>query len=154
VRENLLTIMVGPSGAGKTRYSKHMQGYVSSDDLRGEYCGGDFSAQDRNEDVFTALDRIAKARLDSGLPVCIDATNLRRRDRLARVALAPAGTTVRYVVVDRPLAAKLADRGWRPAWLVEKYHERMQSALRDILAGDGLPHVVVEDLRIQERVAA
>lgn len=154
VRDCLLTIMVGPPAAGKSTYARGMRGYISSDELRGEYCGGDFSAQDRNDDVFTALHRIAKARLDSGLPVCIDATNIRRRNRLDCVSLAPAGTKVRYVVIDRPLPVKLADRGWRPEWLIEKYHQRMQSALKDILSGDGLPHVVVEDLRAQERAAA
>lgn len=152
-RDNLLTIMVGPSGAGKSSYARGMAGYISSDELRSEYCSGDFSAQDRNDDVFTALHRIAKARLDSGLPVCIDATNLRRRDRLACVALAPAGTTVRYVVIDRPLTDKVRDGGWRneviigDQTLVEVHHWRFQSALRDILKGDGLPNVSVVDLR-------
>lgn len=146
-RDPLLTIMVGPSGAGKSRYARGMAGYISSDDLRAEYCGGDFSAQDRNDDVFTALHRIAKARLDCGLPVTIDATNLRRRDRLACVALAPAGAGVQYIVVDRPLEEKLADRGWRPEWLIERHHDRMQSALKDILRGDGLSNVKVLDRR-------
>lgn len=156
----LLTLMVGPSGAGKTHYAKGLPGYISSDELRAEYTGSK-QDQTRNDDVFTALHRIAKARLSSGLPVCIDATNLRRRDRLACVALAPVGATVSYVVIDRPLAAKHADAGWRADVvvrdkpLVEYHHERFQSALRDILAGDGLPNVNVVDLRVDDwRVAA
>lgn len=149
VCDPLLTIMVGPSGAGKSLWASHNStdgAYLSSDQLRSEYCG-DFRDQSRNDDVFAALHRIAKARLDSGLPVTIDATNLRRRDRLACVALAPLEAGVRYVVVDRPLDEKLRDRGWRPEELVRKHHERMQSSLRDILAGDGLPNVNVVDLR-------
>lgn len=145
----LLTIMVGPSGAGKSDWARGSAGYVSSDELRAEYCG-DFTRQDRNDDVFAALHRIAKARLDSGLPVTIDATNLRRRDRLACVALAPIGAGVRYVVIDRPLADKIATRGWRPEELIRKHHERMQACLRDVLAGDGLPQIKVLDLRVME----
>ncbi|MGG7534652.1 AAA family ATPase [Rhizobium sp. 12,4] len=155
VAETLLTVMVGPSGAGKSTWVKEnvpSWQALSSDWLRFEYTGG-IEDQSRNDDVFTALHRIAKARLDSGLPVCVDATNLRRRDRLACVALAPAGTRVRYVVIDRPLAEKKASAGWRETIevqgkpLVEYHHERFQSALRDILAGDGLPNVHVIDLR-------
>lgn len=154
VCDPLLTIMVGPSGAGKSMWLKGRDMFVvSSDALRHEYCG-DFRKQDRNDDVFTALHRIAKARLDSGLPVTIDATNLRRRDRLACVALAPQGAGVRYVVIDRPLAEKLRDRAWRPEELVRKHHERMQSVVRDVLAGDGLPNVNVIDLRVDDWRAA
>ena len=147
-----LTLMVGPSGAGKSRYAEGLPGYLSSDDLRREYTG-DHRLQTRNDDVFTALHRIAKARLDSGLPVCIDATNLRRRDRLACVALAPVGAPIEYVVIDRPLADKHRDAGWRDTVevqgkpLVEYHHERFQSALKDIMSGDGLPNVRVIDLR-------
>lgn len=142
----LLTLMVGPSGAGKSTWCRLSDGLISTDELRYEYTGL-VTDQSRNDDVFLALHRIAKARLDSGLPVTIDATNLRRRDRLACVALAPVGAKVRYVVVDRPLADKLATRDWRPEELVRKHHERMQSALKDILAGDGMPQVEVHDLR-------
>lgn len=142
----LLTLMVGPAGAGKTAACREWEGRISTDELRYHYTGS-IADQSRNDDVFLALHRLAKARLDSGLRVTIDATNLRRRDRLACVSLAPAGAKVRYVVVDRPLADKLADRGWRPEELVRKHHERMQSALKDILAGDGLPNITVSDLR-------
>lgn len=146
----LLTLMVGPAGAGKSTWVKdnaYSWETLSSDFLRFEMTGAS-DDQSRNDDVFLALHRLAKARLDSGLPVTIDATNLRRRDRLACVSLAPAGAAVRYVVIDRPLAEKLATRGWRPEELVRKHHERMQSSLRDILAGDGMPNVSVLDLRI------
>lgn len=156
----ILTLMVGPSGAGKTRYAKGLPGYISSDELRAEYTGN-LRDQSRNDDVFTALHRMAKARLSCGLPVTIDATNLRRRDRLACVALAPVGARIRYVVIDRPLAEKTRDGGWRndvmigEKTLVEAHHERMQSALRDIMAGDGLHNVHVIDLRVNDwRVAA
>lgn len=159
VKETLLTIMVGPSGAGKTSISDHRAGYISSDALRSEYCGN-IEDQSRNDDVFEALHRIAKARLDCGLPVTIDATNLRRRDRLACAALAPAGTRVKYMVVDRPLAEKVRDGSWRneimigEKSLIEVHHERMQSVLKDVMRGDGLPHVDVVDMRASQKVTA
>lgn len=148
----LLTLMVGPSGAGKTTWCRDWEGRISSDDLRYHYTGC-ISDQSRNADVFTALHRIAKARLSCGLPVVIDATNLVRRDRLACVSLAPAGAPIRYVVIDRPLDEKVRDGGWRNGvmigdkTLVEMHHERMQSGLKHILAGDGLPNVTVVDER-------
>jgi hypothetical protein len=148
----LLTLMVGPSGAGKSTWASGLPGYISSDELRREFTGS-IQDQSRNEDVFTALHRIAKARLESGLPVTIDATNLRRRDRLACVALAPAESGVRYVVIDRPIHDKRRDGGWRNnvvingKTLIEVHHERFQSGLRDIMAGDGLPNVFVLDQR-------
>ena len=40
-----------------------------------------------------------------------------------------------------------AARGWLPEWLIEKHHRTMQSVLKDVLNGDGLPNVDVIDLR-------
>lgn len=152
--ETLLTLLVGPSGAGKSTYAAQYPAswVLSTDGLRDEYCG-DYRDQSRNDDVFTALHRLAKARMDCGLPVVIDATNLRRRDRLSLVSLAPAGVGIRYVVIDRPLPHKLRDSGWRAdvmvgeESLVAAHHQRMQSALKDIMKGDGLPQVTVQDER-------
>lgn len=153
-RDPLLTLLIGPSGAGKSTYAQRYQRdwVLSSDGFRADYTG-DFRDQSRNEDVFSALHRIAKARIDSGLPVVIDATNIRRRDRLAIVSLAPADAGVEYVVIDRPLSDKVRDAGWRAEvqikgkTLIETHHERFQSALRDIMKGDGLPQVRVRDER-------
>lgn len=159
----LLTLMVGPSGAGKTSLCRMGNGVLSSDTMRRTFCDGNMADQSRNDDVFLAIHRIARARLYSGLPVTIDATHLRRRDRLASVACAPAGASIRYVVVDRPLGEKIRDGGWRNGVflpdgkpLIEAHHERFQSALRDIMKGDGLPNVTVDDRRTgaSERKAA
>jgi predicted kinase len=154
VAEPLLTLLVGPSGAGKSTYAQRYQidWVLSSDALRTDYTGN-FRDQCRNEDVFTALHRLAKARMDCGLPVVIDATNLRRRDRLSLVALVPNHSDVEYVVIDRPLSDKIRDAGWRSdvqikgKSLIETHHERFKSCLKDIMNGDGLPQVRVTDER-------
>lgn len=76
------------------------------------------------------------------------------------MALAPDGVGVRYVVVDRPLADKRRDGGWRndvmigDKNLIEAHHERFKSQLKDILRGDGLPQVSVVDLRVDDWRAA
>lgn len=148
----LLTLMVGPSGAGKSTWCMGEHNVISSDGLRRQYTGT-IQDQSRNADVFTALHRLAKARLTCGLPTIIDATNLVRRDRLACVSLAPVGSAIRYMVIDRPLTEKIRDGGWRnevmigEKTLVEMHHDRMQSGLKHILAGDGLPNVTVVDAR-------
>lgn len=152
----LLTIMVGPSGGGKSTWCFHnmpVDEYISSDNLRLAYTGT--IDQSRNEDVFFALHKLAKARLECGLPVTIDATNLRRKDRLACVALAPEGAGVRYVICNRPMADKFATAGWRGVVtmpdgksLIEAHEQRFNSQMKDILAGDGLPQVTVVDARV------
>ncbi|UXN70863.1 AAA family ATPase [Devosia neptuniae] len=163
-QDPLLTIMVGPSGGGKSSWiaaARRPEEVISSDALRLLYTGGE-GDQSRNEDVFVALHRLARARLECGLPVTIDATNLRRKDRLACVALAPAGVGVRYVVVNRPMALKVRDAGRRAGVvmadgksLIEAHEQRFQSQLKDILRGDGLPQVTVVDARITDlQVAA
>lgn len=162
----LLTVMVGPTGAGKTTwlagvearalYGIHPSHILSSDQIRADLCG-DFREQSRNDDVFAALHGQAKARLRHGLPVVIDATNLRRKDRMTAALLAPANGSVRYLVLNRPLPEKYRDAGWRaevtggdgkPFDLIAKHEQTFNSQLCDILGGDGLPNVTVSDLRV------
>ena len=87
----LLSLMVGPSGAGKSTWLNsfaakergiHPSQIVSSDQIRVELCG-DFRDQTRNEEVFAALHAVVKVRVAHGIPTVVDATNLRRKDRLA-----------------------------------------------------------------------
>ncbi len=167
-----LILMVGPSGAGKTTWLTsaparamgiHPSHVISSDQLRADLCG-DFRSQARNDDVFRALHAQARTRLRHGLPTVIDAMNLRRKDRIACVDCAPAGSSVTYVVLDRLMEEKRRDAGWRaevraadgqPFDLLAKHAETFRAQLKDILSGDKLPHVTVRDLRIApERSAA
>lgn len=153
-----LTLMVGPSGAGKSTwllsdaaaamgiYPPHV---ISSDQIRADLCG-DFRDQSRNEQVFAAIHTLAAARLKSGLPTVIDATHLRRRDRMGAAELSKGACPVRYVVIDRPEAEKRRDAGWRaelPIDLIGRHAQTFGSQIKDILAGDGLLNVEVFDLR-------
>ena len=157
-KRGLLSLMVGPSGAGKSTWlrSEKAKGYgidashiISSDQIRQDLCG-DFRDQSKNEEVFSALHAVAKARIDAGLPTVIDATNLRRKDRLSCVALA-SGSDVRYFVIDRPMDDKKRDGGWRnelPFDLLAKHDQTFKSQLSDILIGDKQDNVkFVFDLR-------
>ena len=145
-----LIMMVGPSGAGKTKYLADIKpleaSIISSDKIRQELCG-DFRDQTKNAQVFSVVHAIASARIKHGLPCFIDATNLKRADRLALIEKLPVTTTISYVVVDRPMEEKVRDAGWRPQWLLEKHQQTFYSQLPDILAGDHLSNVKVVDLR-------
>jgi predicted kinase len=152
-----LTIMVGPSGAGKSKWletNSHPSHVVSSDQIRGDICG-DFQDQSRNVEVFAAVHALAATRLRHGLPTVIDATHIRRKDRMASAALA-GDRPVTYVVINRPIADKRRTGGWRNYVqkkggesfdLIGAHDATFQSNLKDILTGDGLPNVTVRDLR-------
>lgn len=151
-----LTILVGPSGAGKSTWiSKHNLGnisVISSDQIRAELCG-DFQDQSKNNQVFEAMHSIAVEKLRRGLPVIIDATNIRNKDRLAFTKLVPERVPVRYVVLNRSVEEKKKTGGWRNAVsvkgrpLIEHHEQVFNSNLKEILAGDGLPNVTVFDER-------
>lgn len=160
--KGLLTLMVGPSGAGKSSWleEQHMatdpdifpngvfySHIISSDQLRRELCGN-FRDQTKNNQVFHALHEIVKARIDNGLPCVVDATNIKRADRLSVVKLAD-GSPVRYIVIDRTLPEKLEHAGWRSEvpGLIERHHNTFQTNLKAILKGDNLTNVQVIDLR-------
>lgn len=152
-----LTLMIGPSGAGKStflaserarEFGIHHSHVLSSDQIRADICG-DFKDQTQNDAVFAALHATAKTRLSHGLPVVVDATNLRRKDRMECAELAAKGP-VRYIVIDRPLEEKKRDGGWRNELgfdLYAKHDQTFRSQIKDILRGDDLPNVEVIDLR-------
>lgn len=145
-----LTLMVGPAGSGKSTWlasNVPPSMIVSSDTIRQQLCG-DFRDQSKNDEVFAAVHALVATRLKHGLDVYLDATNLRRKNRLDAVALANGGA-VFYLVMNRPMEDKRRDGGWRNEvdGLLEKHENTFNSQLSDILAGDKLPNVTVVDLR-------
>lgn len=157
-QDYILTLMVGPSGAGKSTFIKRHypeSWVVSSDQIRQDLCG-DFKDQSRNKEVFQALHAMVETRLKCGLPTVVDATNINAKDRktIVDIALAVDDTfKVKYLVIDAPLEDKKASGGWRnevmigDKTLVEAHHERFQSALKDIMKGDGYSNVDVVKLK-------
>jgi phosphoglycolate phosphatase-like HAD superfamily hydrolase len=144
----LLFLMVGPTGAGKTTIAAgefYAEEIISSDRLRKAYTGSELD-QSENQKVFQALHKLVKTRLELGLRTCVDATNLHRKDRLAILALAPAGIKAAYYVVNRPMREKLLTAGWRSRFpgLIEKHEQRFNSCLKDIMSGDGMGVRVVD----------
>lgn len=154
-----ITLMIGPSGAGKSTWIKssncHPSHIISSDQYRADLCG-DFKSQEKNNEVFAAVHETARARLKHGLPVIIDATHLRRKDRMTAAQLVPLQNEVHYIVINRSMEAKRQDGGWRndvkdkdgkPFDLLAKHEQTFNSQIKDILSGDGLSNVTVTDLR-------
>lgn len=139
----MLTLLIGPVAAGKStfaaaNYPAHH--IISSNKLREEWNFDPLDHRD-NEKLFYYIQELAILRLACGMGVVVDATNLRKRDRLKFYT----GCRTKYIVFDRPLEDKIRDRGWRSEELVKKYHARFQGALPDILAGDD--YAIVEDRR-------
>lgn len=174
--KTLLTILVGPTQAGKDTWLKlgrslwallavregqpgaeKLSNYhgiasshvLSSDQLRRDLHGGEYVYDpEENRRVFATMHDIARARLAGGLPTVLNATHLRRKERMTAVELAPPGTRVRYVVIDRPLDEKLETRREEiPEDVVRKHDHDFKSQLEEILRGDGLENVDVLDVR-------
>ncbi len=154
-----LSIMVGPSGAGKSTYiyknldlADNYSPVIASDDLRAIITGS-FQDQSANNQVFSVLQALVKARIEGGLDTVVDATNLHARDRRALRDLCPADTKIFYHVIDRPLADKHRDAGWRDevvikgVKLIDKHHQTFQSGIKHVLRGDDDPRVTVYDRR-------
>lgn len=156
-----LVLMVGPSGAGKSTWLKgslfEPHHVISSDELRHDICGN-FKDQSRNAEVFDAMHKLATARLRLALPTVIDATNIRRKDRVTLAKLVPDTCEVEYIVINRPMVDKRLMGGWRNEvykngeWfdLIAAHENTFQNNLKDILRGDDMRNVTVTDYRIFE----
>lgn len=165
-RKPNLVLMIGPSGAGKSTILKSHddvdpRSIVSSDEIRHAQFGVDENTQRIHGDAYTpagfkatfaAVHSITKARLESGLDVVVDATNLRRKDRVALLENVGADTgdyNVVYNIVDRPLLDKLESLDPNAPHtneaIVRKHHETFQSSKRDAFKGDGFAFVRVHE---------
>lgn len=152
--KHFLDIMVGPSGAGKSTYIANnypAHSVVETDALREQLFGSKEAKEAFTPEglalTFKYAHGLTRTRLECHLPTVFDATNLKAKDRMSLLRNVPKGQYVRYIVIDRPYDVKMADRGWRPENLVHKHHKLFHQNLKDILAGDNLPNVVVVDKR-------
>ena len=152
--KHYLDIMVGPAGAGKSTYiAKHYPAHtvISTDQIRTDFFGSHTAPEAHTPDGLARTWQYAHAllrtRLDCQLPTVFDATNIKQKDRLKLLRFIPRGQYCRYIVIDRDYDAKMKSRGWRPEELVHKHHKTFHAELKHILAGDGMPNVVVLDKR-------
>ena len=144
-----LDIMVGPSGAGKSTYvGEHYAEHeiIETDAIRREL----FGSHDTPE-AFTA-ENLAKTwdiaygvlqiRLSCKMRTVFDATNLKQIDRFKLLRHVPLEQQVRYIVIDRPIAEKMENRGWRPRDLIVKHHNTFMLERNNIMNGDWHPQVI------------
>ena len=145
-----MTLTVGPSGAGKSTWSA-AQGIevVSSDEIRKER-SPDGEVRGVQSEIFHEVRMRSAKVLGSGRSVIVDAMHIEPDDRLRQLAIAPADVEKKYALIDRPLADKQRDGGWRgQKGLVDKYHRLFVDHAGAAIAGDGRDDVEVIDLRMQ-----
>jgi predicted kinase len=148
--KRILTMMVGPAGAGKSTHIDKESHWFARDVVSADVIRADYGLTHSPEDLrrtWEIVHALVKTRLEIGLRTILDATNIKRKDRLAILDLVPEGQLVDYVVIDRRLEDKLADRGSRSEELVLKHHRTFVSQLPDILRGDDQGNVIVNDHR-------
>jgi predicted kinase len=143
-----MTITVGPSAAGKSTWSaaQGMQ-VVSSDEIR-KAISPDGEIPGSQAGIFQSVRASSSRVLATGRDVIVDAMHVEVEHRRRQVESAPPDIGVRYVIIDRPLADKQRDAGWRSGrGIVEKYDQVFPAKVESALNGDGNPSVEVIDLR-------
>jgi predicted kinase len=145
-----MTLTVGPSGGGKSRWSTEQgAAIVSSDEIRKE-TNPDGETPGSQAGIFHQVRTASAKILEEGRDVIVDAMHIEAEHRLRQISIAPPDVGIRYVIIDRPLADKVRDAGWRAGrGIVEKYDEVFPSKVAAALAGDERQEVQVIDLRIK-----
>jgi predicted kinase len=146
-----MTLTIGPSGAGKSKWSGEQPvDVVSSDDIRKEISLDGETPGDQSA-IFDRVRTDSSRVLGAGRDVIVDAMHIEPEHRLRQLSIAPPDTKIRYVVIDRPLAEKQRDAGWRAGrGLIEKYDRLFAAQAEVALKGDGRPDIQVVDLRSSE----
>lgn len=101
----ILTLLVGLPGSGKSTYAReHRFPIVSSDDLR-HLLLDDAADQNQNRRIFALLRQIVRMRFEMERPLTVlDATNLSARERRTWIKLAQLyGVEVQAIFFDTPL---------------------------------------------------
>lgn len=148
----LFHMMVGPSGAGKSTYIElnyKPRDVVSTDEIRRQLFGS-HELGHNPEDLartWSYAKGWIRTRLENGIFTVLDATNIKRKDRLGVLECVPRGQLATYVVINRQYNDKLRDRGWRPEELILKHDTTFRSNLKDILNADNQGNVIVLDKR-------
>lgn len=141
-----LVILVGPSGAGKSTLAREHFGeheIVSSDGIRQDLFG-DFTRQDKGDEIFREFERRIEWKLRNGYRCVADATHLRDADRLRTAEIGSSlNVPVIYLVFNRSIPEKQASAGWRATVvvgdglsLIEKHEQTFVANEKKILAGD------------------
>jgi predicted kinase len=97
--------------------------------------------------IWAYVHGLIRTRLQNGIFTALDATNLKPKDREAVLKQVPPGVLVQYVVIDRDLDEKLAQRGWRSEELILRHHKAFRLTEREVLDADGKGNVIVVDAR-------
>lgn len=150
-----MILTVGPSGAGKSKWSTE-QGVdiVSSDEIRKEM-SPDGETPGSQVGIFHKVRAASSKVLEDGRDVIVDAMHILPEHRRRQISIAPPDIRIKYVVIDRPLADKLRDAGWRAGrGIVEKYDELFPTHVAAALQGDGRPEIQVVDLRTVDAAEA
>jgi hypothetical protein len=143
-----MILTVGPAAAGKSYWSA-AQGIevVSSDEIR-KSINADGEIAGSQVGIFQLVREGSSRILSLGRDVIVDAMHLEAEYRLRQAGVAPPDVRVRYVIIDRPLAEKQRDAGWRAGrGIVEKYDQMFASQLENAVGGDRMSNVEVVDLR-------
>jgi predicted kinase len=157
-----LVIMVGPANGGKTYWANQkFSSYeiLGSEEIRFEILG-DYQRLDINDIVFKEIHRRTQMKLELGERVVVDATNLRKKDRLGLADIAlRVGVPIFYVVCNQELDNKLqsSKTSWRAGatGAITKHDQIFRANERDIIRGDHVANVIdtrQEDFDVVEKL--
>jgi predicted kinase len=149
-------LLVGPPAAGKSSFAQAMAdigligeaAIVSCDAIREEIFGPDADPETADPQVFAHMDQLVRQRLNDGLTVVVDATNVtsQARQRMIKWAM-DAGRPVWVARFPVDLNALLYQNAHRskilPASMVTHYAELMDgSATAEHLLAEGIDVVI------------
>ena len=157
LRSPCVVVLVGAPGSGKTTFRRRLlaQGLapelvVSLDDLRREQRDRAVDARPLQDYYYAAL-QIAAGRqhalVAAGRGYLADATNLRRRERVAHIATAGALPSYAVLLPDVPLDVLLARNALRPEDeqvppdVIAAFAHRRSLLSRDLLLREGFADV-------------